>query len=273
MLNIGDFKISFINDLIGVKRDPSFVYPDVNKNDWKKYKSFAQNTDGTIQSTWRGYLLQTDNKNILIDTGMGPGPYDHTEIKGQYLNNLLKLGLQPKDIDIVFITHAHGDHMGWNITWEENNPILTFPNAKYLLSKFDFDYYSENTNEDFEKQIIPLKQLGALELLEGRKEIAKNVFSLPSNGHTPGHQCLYLETNIKEKIILTGDLFHNEAQVNEQFWCPIFDWNKVMSTISRVGLLNSAYKDDWIICTGHLSDDKAIGRIKANDEGFFWDPI
>tara|TARA_B110000116_G_scaffold4748_1_gene4205 strand:+ start:2242 stop:3063 length:822 start_codon:yes stop_codon:yes gene_type:complete len=273
MLNIGDFKISFINDLIGVKRDPSFVYPDVNKNDWKKYKSFAQNTDGTIQSTWRGYLLQTDNKNILIDTGMGPGPYDHTEIKGQYLNNLLKLGLQPKDIDIVFITHAHGDHMGWNITWEENNPILTFPNAKYLLSKFDFDYYSENTNEDFEKQIIPLKQLGALELLEGRKEIAKNVFSLPSNGHTPGHQCLYLETNIKEKIILTGDLFHNEAQVNEQFWCPIFDWNKVMSTISRVGLLNSAYKDNWIICTGHLSDDKAIGRIKANDEGFFWDPI
>ena len=68
MLDIGKFKISLVNDLIGVKRDPSVVYPDVEDSDWEPYKSFAQNEDGTIQSTWRGYLLQTDNKNILIDT-------------------------------------------------------------------------------------------------------------------------------------------------------------------------------------------------------------
>ena len=273
MLKIGKFNISLVNDLIGVKRDPSVVYPNVSKTDWDQYKSFAQNHDGTIQSTWRGYLLQTDNKNILIDTSMGPGPYDHTKESGQFINNLNKLSVTPEDINYVYITHTHGDHIGWNINWDSGKPVLTFPNAKYLVSKFDFDYYSKNTNEDFEKQIIPLKQLGALELIEGRKEIAKNVFSLPTNGHTPGHQCLYLETNIKEKIVITGDLFHNEAQINEQFWCPIFDWNTVMSTISRLGLLNSAYKKDWIICTGHLSDDKAIGRIKSNDEGFYWDPI
>tara|TARA_B100000579_G_scaffold229634_1_gene188021 strand:+ start:802 stop:1623 length:822 start_codon:yes stop_codon:yes gene_type:complete len=273
MLNIGNFKINLVNDLIGVKRDPSVVYPNVEASDWNNYKSFAQNSDGTIQSTWRGYLLQTDNKNILIDTGMGPGPYDHVDFSGQYLNNLEKLGVSVEDIDIVFISHTHGDHIGWNITWNDNVPELTFPNAKYLVSKFDFDYYSENLNDDFEKQIIPLDELGALQLIEGRKEIATNVFSLPTNGHTPGHQCLYLETNTTEKIILTGDLFHNEAQINEQYWCPIFDWDTVMSTISRVGLLNSAYKNEWIICTGHLSDDKSIGRIKSDENGFYWDPI
>ena len=273
MLNIGKFKISLVNDLIGVKRDPSVVYPDVEEKDWERYRFFAQNDDGTIQSTWRGYLLQTDGKNIVIDTGMGPGPYDHVNINGQFINNLSKLGVTPSDVDIVFITHTHGDHIGWNITWKDSKPSLTFPNAKYLVSKFDFDYYSQNMNADFQKQIYPLKELGALELIEGRKEIAKNVFTLPSNGHTPGHQCLYLETNKSEKIILTGDLFHNEAQINEQYWCPIFDWNTVMSTISRVGLLNSAYKNSWIICTGHLSDNKAIGRIKSNDNGFYWEPI
>ena len=126
---------------------------------------------------------------------------------------------------------------------------------------------------DFEKQIYPLRELGALELIEGRTEIIKDVFSLPANGHTPGHQCLCLETQDDEKIILTGDLFHNEAQINEQFWCPIFDWNTMMSTISRVGLLNSAYKNQWIVCTGHLSDEKAIGRIKSNNDGFYWQPI
>ena len=115
--------------------------------------------------------------------------------------------------------------------------------------------------------------MGGLELIEGRTEIIKDVFSLPTNGHTPGHQSLLLETYNKEKIILTGDLFHNEAQINEQYWCPIFDWNTIMSTISRVGLLNSAYKNQWIICTGHLADDKAIGRIQKNKDGFYWDPI
>ncbi len=66
MLSIGKFKINLVNDLIGVKRDPSVVYPDVSNQDWNKYKSFAQNSDGTIQSTWRGYLLESNNKNILI---------------------------------------------------------------------------------------------------------------------------------------------------------------------------------------------------------------
>ncbi|MBP05974.1 MAG: hypothetical protein CL728_04410 [Chloroflexi bacterium] len=273
MLNIGKFKINLVNDLIGVKRDPSHVYPNVTKGDWYKYKSFAQNSDGTIQSTWRGYLLESEGKNILIDTGMGPGPYDHTDKTGELLSNLLKLGKKPEDIDFVFITHTHGDHIGWNITWKDNSPNLTFPNAKYLVSKYDFDFYTENPNEDFEKQIYPLRELGALELIEGRTEIIKDVFSLPANGHTPGHQCLCLETQDDEKIILTGDLFHNEAQINEQFWCPIFDWNTMMSTISRVGLLNSAYKNQWIVCTGHLSDEKAIGRIKSNNDGFYWQPI
>ena len=273
MLSKGKFKINLVNDLIGVKRDPSLVYPDVSNEDWNKYKSFAQNSDGTIQSTWRGYLLESNSKNILIDTGMGPGPYDHTDSGGQFLSNLSKLGKQPKDIDFVYTTHTHGDHMGWNITWKNGVPEKTFPNAKYLVSKFDFDYYSENPNDDFNNQILPLKDLGGLELVEGRTEIIKDVFSLPTNGHTPGHQSLLLETYKKEKIILTGDLFHNEAQINEQFWCPIFDWNTVMSTISRVGLLNSAYKNQWIICTGHLSDDKAIGRIQKNNNGFYWAPI
>ena len=65
MLSKGKFKINLVNDLIGVKRDPSVVYPDVSNEDWNKYKSFAQNSDGTIQSTWRGYLLESNNKNIV----------------------------------------------------------------------------------------------------------------------------------------------------------------------------------------------------------------
>ena len=113
-------------------------------------------------------VFKNDTTGLLIDTGMGPGPYDHTDTGGQFLSNLSKLGKQPEDIDFVYTTHTHGDHMGWNITWKNDVPVKTFPNAKYLVSKFDFDYYSENPNDDFNNQILPLKDLGGLELVEGR---------------------------------------------------------------------------------------------------------
>ena len=276
MLNIGDFKISFVNDLIGVKRDPSIVYPNVSKEDWGKYKSFAQNTDGSIQSTWRGYLLECYDKKILIDTGMGPGPYDHDKLGGQFIQNLNALGVKQSEIDFVFITHTHGDHIGNNIIWDSNEAKLNFPNAKYLVSKYDYDYYSDTNNKIdamFEKQILPLNKLGALRLIEGREEILPNIFSLPSNGHTPGHQCLLLENINGENIIFTGDLFHNEAQIFENYWCPVFDWNSTMSTISRLGILNLAIENNWIICTGHLSDSKAIGKIVSKNDIISWEPI
>lgn len=273
MLNIDEFKIYLINDLLGVKRDPDLVYPNVSDSDWENYKSFAQNEDGTIQSTWRGYLLETLNEKILVDTGMGPGPYEHTNEGGQLINNLNNLSVSPEDINYVYITHTHGDHIGWNINWDSGKPVLTFPNAEYLISKFDFDFYTNNPNEDFIKQIQPLKELGALRLIEGREKIVDKVFSLPANGHTPGHQCLVIEINESEKLIFTGDLFHNEAQIFENYWCPIFDWNTTMSTISRVGLLKSAEENNWLICTGHLSDSKAIGRIVSNNNKIAWEPI
>jgi glyoxylase-like metal-dependent hydrolase (beta-lactamase superfamily II) len=276
MVNIGDFRISFVNDLIGVKRDPSFVYPHVNKKDWEKYKSFAQNPDGTIQSTWRGYLLEYKEKKILIDTGMGPGPYDHDKSGGKFIENLNKLGIEQSEIDFVFITHTHGDHIGWNINWETSEPKLNFPNAKYLISKFDYEYYSDINKEIdpiFKKQILPLNDLGALRLIEGREEILPNIFSLPANGHTPGHQCLLLENINGENIVFTGDLFHNEAQIFEKYWCPVFDWNTTMSTISRLGILNLAEENNWIICTGHLSDSKAIGKIVSKNNKITWEPI
>ena len=122
-------------------------------------------------------------------------------------------------------------------------------------------FAKKNQNENYDLSEDINREIEALD-----KELKDLNDKIASNNNL-------LETYNKEKIILTGDLFHNEAQINEQYWCPIFDWNTIMSTISRVGLLNSAYKNQWIICTGHLADDKAIGRIKKNKDGFYWDPI
>ena len=273
MFKFGEYKIHIINDLLGVKRDPSTVYPNVKKSDWHAYKDFAQNKDGTIQSTWRGYLLQSPKNNILIDTGMGPGPYDHTEKKGMFLQNLKKVGVSPDEINYVFITHTHGDHIGNNIKWRNNKPLLNFPNAKYLVSKFDFDHYLDNQNNEFIEQVLPLKELSVLSLISGKFFIEDNIWSLPTNGHTPGHQCLFVNIDDNMKLVFTGDLFHNEAQITENLWCPIFDWDTNMSTISRAGLFNLAFNNDWIICTGHLEDKKAIGKIISREGILLWDPI
>ena len=112
----------------------------------------------------------------------------------------------------------------------------------------------------------------ALKLIEGVEQIAPGVATLPTNGHTPGHQCVLIESGGQTSVI-TGDLFHSVAQVTEQDWCPIFDVDTAMSTHSRRSLLSKAMAEEWIVFSGHLPTGTSIGRVVSLGEKTAWQPI
>ena len=205
---------------------------------------------------------------------MGPGPHDHTGENGYLLDSLKSLGYEPGDIDAVVTTHCHGDHIGWNVTWDGDTPRATFPSAKYHPAANDWDYYSqpEVSNEPFGRNVLPLKDLGVLEPIRGEVEQAPGVTTLPTNGHTPGHQCVKIESGGQVGVI-TGDLFHNVAQVSEQGWCPSFDWRTDLSTASRRWLMWRAQAENWIAFSGHLPVGSSIGRIVQDDGLPQWQPV
>lgn len=253
------------------------VFPSVRASAWDPYRSFALSPEGKYQSQWRGHLIQSalgDGPKVLVDTGMGPGPFEHTGRNGELLTSLAGLGVKPEDVDAVVTTHVHGDHIGWNVLWDSGKAKPTFPNAKYYVAASDWEHYSkpENSNPAFRRSVHPLEELGVLELVTGEVEIASGIKTLPANGHTPGHQCVLVESD-GQTGVLTGDLFHNVAQITEQTWCPTFDWDTRLSTASRQSVLGAALEHGWIVFSGHLPINASIGRVVDRGGKPAWDPV
>jgi glyoxylase-like metal-dependent hydrolase (beta-lactamase superfamily II) len=275
-LSIGEFNITTVQDHQGMDRNPSEVYSEVPASAWDPYRSFALDADGFYRSQWRGHLIQSanDGPTILVDTGMGPGPHEHTGKPGELIDSLNALGVSPEEIDVVVITHTHGDHIGWNVTYEDDVPRATFPNARYVVARLDWDHYSksENANEAFDQQVRPLEALGLLDLADGIQQLRPGITTLPTNGHTPGHQCVLVESD-GDTGVITGDLFHNVAQISEPDWCPVFDWNTTHSTRSRRNLLNRAERENWTVFSGHLGTDKSIGKVVRAGEKASWSAL
>lgn len=278
-LVIGDYEIATVLDSPAPLRDPAIIFPSVPPAAWDPYRSFALDPDGKWPLDWRGHLIRAtygEGPVILVDAGMGTDVNEHTGEPGQLLHNLAALGVEPGDIDVLVTTHCHGDHVGWNVAYQVggDTPSLTFPNATHWIASRDWEHYlkPENANPAFDKSVKPLEALGALKLIEGVEQIAPGVATLPTNGHTPGHQCVLIESG-GQTAVITGDLFHSVAQVTEQDWCPIFDVDTAMSTHSRRSLLSRAMAEEWIVFSGHLPTGTSIGRVVSVGEKTAWQPI
>lgn len=288
---IGSYEISVVDDHVSEPRDPADVFPDVSAGDWEPHADYALDREGKWIAQWRGHLIRRKDgvgDNILVDTGMGPGPYNFGGGNGALIANLEAIGPVADGyfggkaapvaelIDQVVITHCHGDHIGWNTTHDRHgNRVPTFPSATYHIAKADWDYYTAdgNDNEAFDEHVAPLADLGVLNLVSGELEIADGVSLLPTNGHTPGHQCVIVRSD-GDVGVITGDLFHNLAQIREQHWCPKFDWRQDLSTASRRWLLWRAMTEGWTVFAGHFPTGRSIGRIVPDDDGNpEWDPV
>src|SRR5215212_1476555 len=109
---------------------------------------FLNPTTGKIVLRIQSYVLQTPHHNILIDTCVGnhkPRPrrlFWHLLNSPDYESNFASIGLSPADIDFVMCTHLHVDHVGWNTRLENGRWVPTFPNARYVFGKTEFDYWT-----------------------------------------------------------------------------------------------------------------------------------
>ncbi len=276
-ITVGEYEVHLVDDHIGFQRNPADVFVDVTSAEWDRHRSYALNEEGLWQAQWRGHLIRRksgEGENILVDTGMGAGPYEHGPQDGALVKNLAALGVSANEVDNVVITHCHFDHIGWNVGGGGDPAAPTFGNATYHVARNDWDYYTDdaNRNDEFDAQIRPLDAGGQLELVLGELELMDGVSLLPTNGHTPGHQCVMIRSE-GEVAVLTGDLFHNVAQIREQHWCPVFDWRQDLSTASRRWILWRAMSEGWTIVSGHLPTGMSIGKVVEQDGKPTWQPV
>lgn len=214
-----------------------------------------------------GFLVNTGAKLVLIDTGTGGG----APTAGKLLSNLRASGYEPEQVDDIFITHMHGDHIG-GLTKDGK---AVFPNATVHASRQEGDYWLSEAKmgaapaaqkRGFQQAIATLKpyvEAKHLQLFAGDVEVVPGISSVNAFGHTPGHT-MYLVTSRDEHLLLWGDLMHVAAA---QFPDPAvtinFDSDSPSAERVRVKTFAEVAAKGYMVGGAHLSFP-GLGHLRAS---------
>ncbi len=220
------------------------VFPGVTPEGWLPYRRdypevFAD--PETWQVHFGCYLLRSQGRMILVDTGLGPSPAPFFGgLAGRLVYALSDAGVHREEIDTVLLTHLHPDHVGWNLTAEGK---ATFPNARYFVQRVDWEtFHKPEVQAAFpfkfvDEMIAPLESLGVLDLLEGETAITDEITVFPTPGHTAGHMSVLVASGGQKAMIL-GDALAHPAQVTEPEITFAFDMDPELAIATRKRLLN-----------------------------------
>ena len=217
--NEGDNKFPF--DLFG--NVPEDVKKDVNMPDG-------------MPSSISAYLIKTNGKTILFDAGLGPSR------NGQLLNELSKINVTPEQIDYVYITHFHGDHIGGMLNADGEK---VFTNAEVYVSRLE----KESDLGKGEQAVKMFEKYGdKIHVFNFGDKLPEDVLTIDAVGHTPGHTAFQ-----KGNLLIIGDLMHALAlQLKYPEYCPNFDGDKEKAIASRKRILEYAKTNGLTISGMHL---------------------
>ena len=153
-----------------------------------------------IKLSVHSWLLQLDGRKILIDGCCGnqksrPLRPAWNMLDTPWLDRLAAAGARPDEIDLVMCTHLHHDHVGWNTQLKDGKWVPRFPNARYVFSKLDFDYFSKLDNDpataptefgSFRECVVPVVEAGRADLVTGPHRLDEFIDIAPAGGHSPG---------------------------------------------------------------------------------------
>ena len=247
-----------------------------------------------IAQVLRCVLIRVGGKTILVDCGCGDkallGDYYPIERPaGNLLDDLARHGVAPEQIDIVILTHLHGDHCGWatravggryagiNTPYDPADLAPTFPRARYFVQRSEYEAASrpnERTrNTYFPENFQPLLAQGALTLLEGDAEIVPGVRVVSTPGHSEGHQSVILEDAALDAPAAAGLLFYlgELATVMIQFcrlpWVTAYDVLPMTTIDSKRRWQAWAIETGALVVTGH-DPDTIAARLSRDPRGF-----
>ena len=229
------------------------------------------------------WLVRDRDRTILIDTGVGNGKarpdalyFNH--LNTPYLERLQAAGCEPEDIDYVLLTHLHVDHVGWNTQWKNGCWVPTFPNARYIFARAEYDYFTDPQNfsdrnrTSFAVQkdsVAPVIEAGLADLIEidGSEPIAGFTF-YPTPGHSIAHSSIVLRSG-GETALFAGDVMHHPVQVFRPKWNSVFDAFPEAAQQSRAWALTFAADHQATVFSSHFPAS-SIGGVERNEPGFIW---
>src|SRR5246127_561851 len=198
---------------------------------WLKAAGALDDSDTFIMA-FQSYVVRTPHHTILIDSCIGndkPRPLRpkwNMKTDGTYLGGLKAASVSVEDIDFVMCTHLHVDHVGWNTRLEGGRWVPTFPNARYIFGKTEYDYWTEQNAKaevpPFADSVLPVVEAKRADMVGNDFAIGDHLRILPTPGHTPGH-IAFAMGKAKDDAVFVGDIMHSPLQLQHPELSPRFD--------------------------------------------------
>ena len=279
-MTVGDVEIVALTDMSFPFPMPlEELWPDVPAQAWDEYRQIYPETfhQDLMMIEIGCYLLRTPERLILIDTGYGPGPIESIGgLEGELMMHLQAQEVQPEEIDTVFLSHLHSDHVGWNTIERDGEYIPTFPNARYVVHQADLDHFrrpeiqAKASFPFMEPSVERLVELGLLDTLTEDADLAPEVRALHTPGHTPGHMSLMVSSQGQQALI-EGDVFVHPAQVTEDNWNCHFDHDWPLSNRTRRAMLKMVEDGDITVIACHFPLP-GFGHVVRENGKRYWKP-
>jgi len=272
-MNIGPYKLIALETGC-FALDGGAMFGVVPKNLWIR-KNPADDAN-RIDLALRTLLLISDEKKILIDTGIGEKfsekwqkiyKIDHS--RQSLLSSLKAYSVSPDQITDVILTHLHFDHCGGTTFRENDSTLLRFPNATYHIQKEQWQWANEPSEKDhasfLPENFAILKDSAKLNLINGSLKLFPGIETLVMYGHTPGMQLLKISDH-NQTVLYCSDLIPTASHIAVP-WVMAYDNYPLKTIAEKVNILPGAVSENWLLFFEH-DLARAAGFVKENEKGY-----
>jgi glyoxylase-like metal-dependent hydrolase (beta-lactamase superfamily II) len=231
--------------------------------------------EGRMFINFQAFVLKIGKRRIMIDTCVGADREREFEVftrmRTTFLEDLASIGIAPGDVDTVLCTHLHFDHVGWNTRLVDGRWVPTFPNARYLFSRKEYDhwvmlretggYHGVNHLAD---SVDPVVAAGLVDFITHEHRISDEIRLLPTPGHTPDHVSVLINSG-DEQAVITGDVMHHPIQVAMPGHPATFDMDKTAGAKTRVDFVTRFQEKPVLVIGSHFADPGAGYIVRHGD--------
>jgi glyoxylase-like metal-dependent hydrolase (beta-lactamase superfamily II) len=249
------------------------VLPDLEVGMLARYdwlKPHFVDDDGRARMSVHGLVIDTGGRRILVDPCIGaqrtslPFP----PLDEGFLERLAEAGYAVDDIDTVLCTHLHFDHVGWNTRLVDGEWVVTFPNARYLFGRVEWEHWQTHGgaygDTNIDETVRPVLAAGQADLVEMDHELCREVRLVPTPGHTPGHVSVVIESG-GERAVIAGDLAHHPIQYAEPQLSMYADDDPAAAMSTRRAFLAERAADGALTFGTHFAAPSAGTVVRSGD--------
>lgn len=255
---IGSYDVTTLLAGTATRPDPKKMFgTNIDAETFDSVSAAANLPSDVGQFFFTPTIVNTGAELVLFDTGLSAAGTTAA---------LSAAGYTPDQVDVVVITHMHGDHIG-GMTKEDGT--LTFANARYVTGTAEYDAWAAQDNDNFKAKIEPFAE--RFSFIEAGASVASGLTAMAAFGHTPGHMNYMIESDGTQIYLAADFANHYVWSLANPDWYFSFDMDKPAAAETRKRILDMLSADKTAFIGYHMPWP-GVGYVDKKDGAYSYAP-